>query len=84
MTKREEAIEKLTKGIAPKDKKKLIDFWNGKRSISIQFYSKYQDQIEKYNDTILHDKELEEFLNDTKRQYNTPRYFIPGAAGREI
>lgn len=72
MTKREETIERLTKGMSPRDKQKLVDFWSGKGSITAAFWRKYQSQIEEYDRTMKRDSKLEEFLRETGNQYKTP------------
>lgn len=66
MTKREETIERLTKGMSPRDKQKLVDFWSGKGSITAAFWRKYQSQIEEYDRTMKRDSKLEEFLRETR------------------
>ncbi len=71
MTKREETIERLTKGMSPRDKQKLVDFWSGKGSISAAFWRKYQSQIEEYDRTMKRDSKLEEFLRETRRPYKS-------------
>lgn len=72
MTKREETIERLTKGMSPRDKQKLVDFWSGKGSITAAFWRKYQSQIEEYDRIMKTDKQLEAFLEETRKQYLTP------------
>lgn len=71
MTKREETIERLTKGISPRDKQKLVDFWSGKGSITAAFWRKYQSQIEEYDRTMKRDSKLEEFLRETGTPYKS-------------
>lgn len=71
MTKREETIERLTKGISPRDKQKLVDFWSGKGSITAAFWRKYQSQIEEYDRTMKRDSKLEEFLRETRSPYKS-------------
>lgn len=72
MTKREETIERLTKGISPKDKQMIIDFWNGKGSINGRKYAKYRSIIEEFEHTMRTDQQLEEFLEETRNQHKTP------------
>ena len=71
MTKREETIERLTKGISPRDKQKLVDFWSGKGSITATFWRKYQSQIEEYDRTMKNYSKLEEFLRETRSPYKS-------------
>ena len=78
MTKREETIEQLTKGMSPRDKQTLIDFWHGKGSITGEFFTKYQSQMAEFDRIMKHDKQLEAFLEETRNQYKTPRRFEPG------
>lgn len=72
MTKREETIEKLTKGMSSRDKQTLIDFWSGKGSITGELYKKYKDIIAEYEHIMSTDSKLEEFMKETRNQYKTP------------
>ena len=78
MTKREETIERLTKGISPRDKQILINFWSGKGSISGKTYAKYQSILAEFDRIMKTDKQLEEFLEETRKQYITPWRYEPG------
>ena len=78
MTKREETIEKITKGMSPRDKQKLVDFWSGKGSLNGAFFKKYQSKIAEFDRIMKTDKQLEAFLEETRNQYKTPRRFEPG------
>ena len=69
MTKREETIAFLTKGIGHADKKKLAAFWSGKGTISGDLYIKYQDKIEEFDRIMSRESTLDEFLEEIKRQY---------------
>lgn len=78
MTKREETIERLTKGMSPKDKQKLVDFWSGKGSLNGAFVKKYQSILADFDRIMKTDKQLEEFLEETRTQYKTPWSYEPG------
>ena len=69
MTKREETIEALTKGMSHADKKKLAAFWSGKGCISGDFCIKYQDKIEEFERIMSTDSTLEAFLEEIKKPY---------------
>lgn len=78
MTKREETIEQLTKGMSPRDKDKLIAFWSGKGSLNGAFLKKYQSKIAEFDRIMKTDKQLEAFLEETRNQYKTPWSYEPG------
>lgn len=78
MTKREETIERLTKGMSPRDKQKLVDFWSGKGSLNGAFIKKYQSVLADFDRIMKTDKQLEEFLEETRNQYKTPWSYEPG------
>ena len=65
-TRRQEIIEELTKDLKPKDKQRLIDFWNGKRSINGADYIKFADKIELFNRMTKRENEFEAFLKEYK------------------
>lgn len=71
MTKREETIEQLTKGMSPGDKQKLIEFWSGKSNISGAFWRKYQHKIEEYDRIMKNDSLLNDFLKETGSPYRS-------------
>lgn len=71
MTKREEAIEQLTKGMSPRDRQALIDFWNGKGTITGDLFKKYKSQIAEFERIMSTDNKLEEFMKETRGQYKT-------------
>lgn len=70
MTKREETIEQLTKGISPRDKQILVDFWSGKGSISGEQYAKYQIILAEFDRIMKTDNKLEEFLEENRKHFN--------------
>lgn len=72
MTKREETIEQLTKGMSPRDRQALIDFWNGKGTITGDLFKKYKSQIAEFERIMSTDNKLEEFMKETGNQYKTP------------
>lgn len=78
MTKREETIEQLTKEMSPRDRQALIDFWNGKGTITGDLFKKYKSQIAEFDRIMNTDNTLEEFLRDTRTQYKTPLNFEQG------
>ena len=78
MTKREETIERLTKGMSPRDKEQIIAFWSGKGSLNGAFFKKYQSKIAEFDRIMNTDNTLEEFLRDTRTQYKTPFNFEQG------
>lgn len=78
MTKREETIEQLTKGMSPWDKQILVDFWSGKGSISGKQYAKYQSILAEFDRIMKTDNKLEAFLEETRNQYKTPWRSEPG------
>ena len=78
MTKREETIEQLTKGMSPRDKEQIIAFWSGKGSLNGAFFKKYQSKLAEFDRIMQTDKQLEEFLEETRKQYITPWRYEPG------
>ena len=70
MTKREETIEQLTKGLSPRDKQILVDFWSGKGSISGKQYAKYQSILAEFDRIMKTDNKLEEFLEENRKHFN--------------
>lgn len=72
MTKRNEKIEEITKGLNPEDRTKLFRFWNGLESLSGDDFKKFKKQIEELSDYEKKAKineDLEAFLNESRREY---------------
>ena len=66
---REEIIDNLVKDLSPKDKQKMRDFWNGRKSLTGNEFTKFAAIIEEFNKTMKQDSSLEEFLKDYKKPY---------------
>lgn len=76
MTKRNEKIQEITKGLSLEDRVKLFRFWNGLESINGNDYEKFKKQIGEFIDYEKKAKvneDLEAFLNEPWGAYHDIR-----------